>query len=640
MSSIERSRLSAFSLSDIYLPTEPPTAAGAPPDRDTPCLPCGTLGRYRKDIELFEAGMMHDLDKRLNDLPSASAALGEGPEYLGTGGAIERGDGADNVAAINKAVADTMHRLMTVAADRVHTPVAPQIVRKADGGFNLIRRVPPIENLVLTGGGAKGVGMGGALLALADAGQLDNLRTIAGSSAGALVATWLSVGRSLDELNGILTGRLRQLLATDDTLNAVYPDISFRPTARVVAALLAPFGASHDTATGMIRKLDEITAQEAGVFLRTRDADTLRRDVAATVLKGRAEAGKAGSADGEAVRREVDQALARLEVLTEMPDFTRSRAGRMVTFADMALLHALAPEKFRHISMSVHDATTGRNVVFDQHTTPSLPVAYAARASMAHPLIATGVSFPQFTGPAARHVFSDGGISSNVPIGTPAPLSRARSNSDPTGLRSPELQRRQAAATVMVFDNDGETDAIMHAPPADKSGGGFLHRLYRSISFALMGWVASNPHMAEDTAADQQKIHDFGPNVFNVKHNGLSTMDIDASPVLKQETLAAARADARQQIGIVRGDLYAVEVASVAEAFALLDEEEKALLRDKGRTPAPPGSEDRSAAAQQQLLQMARQERGERDLRQAALREAALRDAELDEATGPLFLPA
>lgn len=497
------------------------------------------------------------------------------------------------------------HRMDETAGRR--PAVAPQIVSRRDGGFNLIRRAPPIENLVLTGGGAKGVGVGGALLALGEAGQLADLQTVAGSSVGALMAGWLGVGAGIDKLNTVLTGDLRPLLATDETLSAVYPDIGFHNTAKVIATLLSPLGASHGTAAGMIRKLDEVTAGEVRTFLDGFDRATLRRAVTAFVSQRRGSDGETdGKTDG-ADRREVERTLARLAVLAEKPDFTKSRAGKMVTFGDMAVLHALAPRKFRLVSMTAHDTDSGRNVILDMASAPGLPLAYGARASMAHPLIATGVSFPGLPGRAAAHVFADGGISSNVPVEAAVPSARGRAGSDPTGLRTPEQQRRRASLAVMAFDNDGETGNVMHAPPARR---GFFGRLFDAFVSFVSGWVASNPRMRENTAADQAKLRDFGPNVITVKHGDLSTMDIDASVDRKRKALAEALESAREQLSFIRGDLYAVEVGSVAEAFALLDAEEKALLRAHGGALAAAAGADPSAQAQATLLAMAVAETG------------------------------
>lgn len=60
------------------------------------------------------------------------------------------------------------------------------------------------ENLVIEGGGAKGVCIGGTLKALHKHGILQNIKRYAGTSAGALIAALLAVGYTHDELNKLL----------------------------------------------------------------------------------------------------------------------------------------------------------------------------------------------------------------------------------------------------------------------------------------------------------------------------------------------------------------------------------------------------------------------------------------------------
>lgn len=60
------------------------------------------------------------------------------------------------------------------------------------------------ENLVIEGGGAKGVCIGGTLKALNNYGILQKIKRYAGTSAGALVATMLAVGYTYEELNKLL----------------------------------------------------------------------------------------------------------------------------------------------------------------------------------------------------------------------------------------------------------------------------------------------------------------------------------------------------------------------------------------------------------------------------------------------------
>lgn len=460
--------------------------------------------------------------------------------------------------------------------------IAPQIFKRHDGTYNLIRAVPPIENLILPGGGSKGIGLAGALLELESAGMLSSLRAIAGSSAGALVATWLSVGRSLPELEVLFGGDFRNLLKTDKGLNFLYPDIKFVSTAAVTAKLLSPFGAGHDTAIGMIKKLDEVTAEGVRDYLIKQNPDDLacsikaiaKREVDAKVIKG--EISEDPAAINAAVEQRAKYILDRFNTLQEKADFSKSRQGKMVTFEDIAFLHAIAPDKFKSLRITAYDLAKKDHVIFDEHIAPNLPVAYAARASMAHPLIATGVSFQGNTWSGTGHTFSDGGISSNMPVEALVPLTAPKAA---TGLPAPAYQRLRAATAVMAFDEDGTAmRTINHSPEIEWNNRGFFKRIVDYISYGVMGWVASNPDIAKDNLDDVQKTHDFGANVLIVKHGDIKTMDLDVSSKRKTDAISLARTSLQEQLKIVRGDSYAVEVSSVQEAFDLLEPAEKASL--------------------------------------------------------------
>lgn len=95
-----------------------------------------------------------------------------------------------------------MHQYGTVAAGR-HTPHNPHTQRHRHSHRS---DRPAIHTLVISGGGMKGVASLGAVVALRRAGMLDQVRTVVGTSAGALVAAALVMGRAhaglVDELAG------------------------------------------------------------------------------------------------------------------------------------------------------------------------------------------------------------------------------------------------------------------------------------------------------------------------------------------------------------------------------------------------------------------------------------------------------
>lgn len=101
----------------------------------------------------------------------------------------------------------------------------PQLV-KGEDGYRLIRTAPQIENLVLQGGGAKGVGNPGALREMREAGVLDGLKSVAGTSAGALTAVSIACGQPQEELEALAFGDATALLKGKSKEAAqLYPDI-------------------------------------------------------------------------------------------------------------------------------------------------------------------------------------------------------------------------------------------------------------------------------------------------------------------------------------------------------------------------------------------------------------------------------
>lgn len=98
------------------------------------------------------------------------------------------------------------------------------LLEKSSQGNRLQReKRPPIENLVLEGGGVKGLVYGGALKEMDNNNQLSKLKRVAGSSAGGIAATLLAVGYSPDELMDILANKIdfKQLLDSPFSLGGI-----------------------------------------------------------------------------------------------------------------------------------------------------------------------------------------------------------------------------------------------------------------------------------------------------------------------------------------------------------------------------------------------------------------------------------
>lgn len=127
---------------------------------------------------------------------------------------------------------------------------------------------PPerIETLVVSGGGMKGVASLGAVAALRRAGALKNVKTVVGTSAGALVAAALVTDRAA-------------LALLDDFASAKYkPDID-------LSRLLATFGL--DSGRHLEHWIEALLGHRAWTFRELRDAYGTRLVVCATNLSQR-----------------------------------------------------------------------------------------------------------------------------------------------------------------------------------------------------------------------------------------------------------------------------------------------------------------------------------------------------------------
>lgn len=110
-----------------------------------------------------------------------------------------------------------------MALPSINIPEINEIWEKALHHTTLSRESrPPIENLVLEGGGVKGFAYIGALEVLNESGALQNLKRVAGSSAGGIVALLLAMGCKPPEIMKIMAKELdlRSLL---DPRHAVDP---------------------------------------------------------------------------------------------------------------------------------------------------------------------------------------------------------------------------------------------------------------------------------------------------------------------------------------------------------------------------------------------------------------------------------
>lgn len=432
----------------------------------------------------------------------------------------------------------------------------PQILVRPDHTLLLVRPAPLIENLVLRGGGAKGVANGAALLEMESAGLLEGLRKLVGSSVGALTAVALASGQDAKEFARFSDSLDMTELAHKPTdFEKLYPniDVSWRVGFHSGRAL---------------ELLDQISAKNVVAYL---EANWSTSSFQKKLLQLQKSSGPG--------------AVERLAQLT-MQDFQSDRTGQMITFGDLSLLHRLEPARFKELVLTGWDKDNSKTTYFSAETTPNMPVAVAGRISMAFPIAFKSVTYDPGDGLGTR-TFSDGGIGSNMPTEVVT--------GNLTGNAREEAFARTA---LLAFDEGGEAYSAMHGPQRKRHG---------AIDW-IISVVTGNPDFGQSSLNDDAKLKGAGPNAYVVFHGDLSTLDLLASRERVESAKQMSTLKMLQQIEQRQGQAYAVECATIDDCWGMLTDTEKQLLSE-GAAPHPSeyrlGVSDPAYRLQRQLYQLA-----------------------------------
>ncbi|MBH1964957.1 MAG: patatin-like phospholipase family protein [Comamonadaceae bacterium] len=483
-------------------------------------------------------------------------------------GAVARGDGKIERDALFKAIAraneqaqDALMELQSqsLRARLVDQPAydeRPQIVVRADQSLQLIRPAPRIENLVLRGGGAKGVGNAPALVEMEKAGLLSGLKKIVGTSVGALTAVSIASGQEITAFSDMADGLDMTKLRNEPTkFDLRYPgiDVSWRV-------------GFHGGRT--LELLDEVSAGTVSSYLN-KNWNTAQFQQKLVMLR---------DSGG-------DDVVARLAVLRKQ-DFHANRTDQMITFNDLALVRQLDPEKFKDLVLTGWDDTNNCMTYFNAETTPNMPIAVAGRISMSFPIVFKSVTLDPGDGLGER-TFIDGGVGSNMP--TEVIMGH---------LNGRNLEEARARTAIMTFDDNGEAYNMMHRPLEGRNG----------FKDWVLSLLSGNPEYGQSAAADKAKVHDMGPSAYVIFHGDIGTLDLRASPERVEKAKLMSTLKTLEQIDQRQGQAYAVDCGSVVECYRLLTDVEKdALVKGGAPTPSdyPRHTDDPAYRAELELYHLA-----------------------------------
>lgn len=280
--------------------------------------------------------------------------------------------------------------LVQSLADRALT-----IRRYQDGVVEMDLKLPQITDLVLCGGGGKGVANSGAVKALEERGHLDKIRRIHGSSAGAISAAFLSSGmkhadfdKMSDEIN---------LVTLLDSHSKILGPIQH------VSSALGNGIAKVPGKTGTIGRLlfDLMPRlQSKAIPLETLIREKMVESIQLCFNQAHNDP-----------QRQLSEATKACVEKTNTQGF--------VTFGDLETLSKDLPEiKQLNITGTAMFDERPQMVVFNASLTPDMDVARAAHISGSLPVVFQKPSEQglDFQVEGERNLFQDGGIMLNTPI--------------------------------------------------------------------------------------------------------------------------------------------------------------------------------------------------------------------------------
>ncbi len=424
-----------------------------------------------------------------------------------------------------------------------------------------------IENLVFSGGGGKGLGYSKSINTLIKAGALDNVKNVAGSSAGALAATAVAIGLKNEALSNFVTSVLNgtqteyeniknyyskghgifdliKLNSKPSKLISVIPTIISTAYTAITAKLTSsiPLRITLNIFANKImnyiisylKKKHENFSNSLGIV---QYIDTQTRETVSKFLNN------LGKDQDYSNLTKAEQS--RLNFLKD-PNIHKDENGKviesaMITFNDLTILSKLKTNHknpFKELVITGWDNNHGKELYFNSENTPNMPVAYAARASMALPMAfcATQLNFGRYGGKYTNEgilTVKDGGLGSNIPVevfinelaqkdGEDAKKQEKRLEKM-SQEHSIKTQMAQRNTLAFVFDNQGESTVYNGGYTLPTAGSKVFYKAYNTLT-------DTNVNTTEQTKVTNNMLN-YTANKIIVGHGNASTLTIDPNKI-------------------------------------------------------------------------------------------------------------
>jgi len=251
--------------------------------------------------------------------------------------------------------------------------------------LNIVCDLPPIKNLVFEGGGVKGLVYLGVIKKLSEVGIIDNIKNVAGSSAGAITALALSLGYTTDQLEDKLNN-LDMLKLLDWQENAIKWSVEGAIDAlRTGSINLLSIGISI-----LKKTVISVATPGGGLTKGKKLEDWLKNDLIKPRLME--------------INQQQDLSVIQRSKITEI------LSSEGLTFSQLnALIEYFPSFRFKDLIVTGTNITNESLDLFSHFSTPNMQVSLAVRASASFPKVFECVEYN-------GKKYIDGGCLLNYPM--------------------------------------------------------------------------------------------------------------------------------------------------------------------------------------------------------------------------------
>ena len=413
-----------------------------------------------------------------------------------------------------------------------------------------------VEFITFSGGGAKGAAYSGVYAALTEGGIMQNVRAVAGASAGAITAAMIATGITPQEFEKIsketnlqdLLGKQGAMMVNKDG-TPLYELV--QNTARVN---IATYLNSHDILEVGTKRIENIRGEQKKVAEQL--APYLEYQAA---IEGRLAKLKAEARDqvGQDLQNSMEQiklseqqrfeALSGINNLEERSLYlqnqikevenlvknngagfeelrNRANSGGKIYFKDLGSLNIINLERFKDLVMTAVRRDNGELTVFSPHTTPDIEIALAARASASIPLVFQPVRINDIE-------YVDGGYRDNTPTThfktRPGEQGVEDITDNPEKTKKAKQKNR---ALVFAFGSNKSDDPLHVAIYSQKEkiyNPNKIIKFLTDVVFKMLAKVGGKFQYSASEEQNYQKVRDNALNAIMVDTKNVSTLSFD-----------------------------------------------------------------------------------------------------------------